>query len=212
MNEALKKALSKKILPVIVFNDADDALYVAEAFLKSGLNIMEVPMRTTAAPQAIENIRKHFPEMYLGAGTLLTQELLQQAINAGAQFGLSAGLNLSICEEVNRLNFPFIPGIMTPSEIDLAVMNGFQIQKIFPVNMIGGAAYIKSVQEPYEQLGVQFIPMGGVNASNMHNYLQLQTVMAVGGSWVAPKEIIIQKNFAAIEALVTEALAITELK
>lgn len=212
MNEALKAALVKKILPVIVFNNADDALYVAEAFLKTGLNIMEVPMRTIAAPKAIENIRKHFPGMYLGAGTLLTKELLQQSINAGAQFGLSAGLNLSICEEAKRLNFPFIPGVMTPSEIDMAAMHGFNVQKVFPVNMLGGDAYIKAVQEPYAQLGVQFIPMGGINASNMHHYLQLQTVIAVGGSWLAPKELIVQKKFAAIETLVTEALAKTELK
>lgn len=212
MNEALKAALSKKILPVIVFYNADDALYVAEAFLKAGLNIMEVPMRTSAAPQAIENIRKHFPAMHLGAGTLLTKDLLQQAINAGAQFGLSAGLNLSICEEAKRLKFPFVPGVMTPSEIDMAALQGFDIQKVFPVNQIGGADYIKAVQEPYAQLGVQFIPMGGINVSNMQQYLQLQTVIAVGGSWVAPKEMIVQKKFTEIEVLVSEALAISEQK
>jgi len=165
-------------------------------------------MRTTAAPKAIENIRRHFPEMYLGAGTLLTKELMQQAIEAGAQFGLSAGLNLSICDEAKQLNFPFIPGVMTPSEIDTAAMHGLEIQKVFPVNQIGGADYIKAVQEPYAQLGVHFIPMVGINASNMQRYLQLQTVIAVGGSWVAPKEMIVQKKFAAIEALVAEALAI----
>ena len=206
MNEVLMRALSKKILPVIVIKNADDALHVAEAFLKAGLNIMEVPMRTPAAVNAIKNIRNSFPEMYTGAGTLLTKELMQQAIDAGAQFGLSAGLNLSICEEAKQLNFPFIPGVMTPSEIDLAAMHGFTIQKVFPVNQIGGADYIKAVQEPYAQLGVQFIPMGGINDSNMRRYLQLETVIAVGGSWVATKEIIEQKRFSEIEALVTAAL------
>lgn len=209
MNDSLlKKIVAKKILPAIVFHDAEDAVRVAAVFLEAGLNVIEVPFRTPAALEAISRIRKSFPEMYTGAGTLLSAVTLQQAIDAGAQFGLSAGLRPSVCEKALEKDFPFIPGVMTSSEIEQAAAMGLLFQKVFPVNLIGGANYIKAVQEPYEQLGVQFIPMGGINTSNMKEYLQLRTVKAVGGSWVAPKEMIEQKNYKAIESKVKEALAL----
>lgn len=207
MNEFLTKALSKKILPAIVFNNDENALPVAEAFLKAGLNVIEIPFRTTAAADAVSAIRKNFPEMYTGAGTLLTETLMQKAMDAGAQFGLSAGFNPAICDAAKKKKFPFIPGVMTPSEIELAADLGFTFQKVFPINQLGGPAYIKAVQEPYEQLGVKFVPMGGINISNIKDYLNLRTVIAVGGSWVASKEMIEQRNYKAIEATVKEALA-----
>jgi 2-dehydro-3-deoxyphosphogluconate aldolase/(4S)-4-hydroxy-2-oxoglutarate aldolase len=204
----LRNILSKKILPAIVFNDEEDAVRVAAVFLEAGLNVIEVPFRTPAAPEAIARIRKTFPEMYTGAGTLLSPVAVQQAIYAGAQFGLSAGLRPSVCEKALEKDFPFIPGVMTSSEIEQAAAMGLHFQKVFPINLIGGADYIKAIQEPYEQLGVQFIPMGGINSSNMKEYLQLRTVVAVGGSWIAPKELIAQKNFKGIEPIVRKALAL----
>ena len=206
MSELLTNALKQKILPAIVFNDAADVLPVAEAFFKGGLNVIEIPMRTSIAAAAITAIRKNFPEMYVGAGTLLNVELLQQAIDAGAQFGLSAGLNPKVCKQATGINFPFIPGVMTPSEIEQAADLGYTIQKLFPINQIGGAAYLKAMLGPYEQLDIQFIPMGGINISNIRDYLKLKNVTAVGGSWVASKEMMTAKNYKAIEQTVVEAL------
>jgi len=201
-------ALAQKILPAIVFNREEDALPVAEAFLEAGLRVMEVPFRTPAAPQVVSRVRKTFPEMFTGAGTLLTAAAMQQAIDAGAQFGLSAGFRPAVCEEAIQRNFPFIPGVMTSSEIEQAAAMGLLFQKVFPIHLIGGANYIKAIQEPYKQLGVQFIPMGGISTSNCKEYLQLPSVVAVGGSWLAPKDLIERQDFRAIEKIVKEVLAL----
>ena len=202
----LPAALKQKILPAVTFDAAGSALPVAEAILKGGLYVMEIPLRTQAAIEAITAIRKTFPEMYVGAGTILNTVQLHQAIDAGAQFGLSPGLNQTVVNETKLSGFPFIPGVMTPSEIELACEQGFYIQKIFPAEQLGGIAYLKAMQGPYEQLNVQFIPMGGVSPDNMCGYTKLKNVIAVGGSWIASRELINDKNYQAITKNVMAAL------
>ena len=204
----LKNALKQKILPAINIEDAAHALPVAEALLKAGLNVMEIQFRTDVAAASIKLIRKNFPELNIGAGTLLRIEQLQNAIDAGAQFGLSPSLNKTICNKAKQLAFPFIPGVMTPSEIELAHELGYTILKLFPAAQIGGASFLKALHGPYKQLNVQFIPMGGVNASNITDYLQLKNVIALGGSWLASNELISTKNFTAIYNNVVEAIKI----
>ncbi len=206
MNELLSKALTQKILPAIVFHDEENVLPVAEAFLNGGLNVIEVPARTPIALNAVSAIRKKFPKMFVGAGTLLTTTLLNDAINAGAQFGLSSSLNNKVCNEAKQKQFPFIPGVMTPSEIELAYELGYDIQKLFPASQIGGASFLKAMLGPYEQLNIQFIPMGGINVSNMHEYHQLKNVVAVGGSWLASQQMMKEKNYKEIEETVRQAL------
>ena len=203
---SLSIAFEKKILPAITFASEEDVLPVAGALLKAGLNVMEIPFRTGIAENAITAIRNNFPEMKVGAGTLLSINHLHKAINAGAQFGLAPGLNQLVCNEANREGFPFIPGAMTPSEIESARELGFTIQKIFPAEQLGGVSFLKALQGPYEQLSIQFIPMGGVNINNMRDYLQLKNVIAIGGSWFASRELIAAKNYKAIEKNITEAL------
>jgi 2-dehydro-3-deoxyphosphogluconate aldolase/(4S)-4-hydroxy-2-oxoglutarate aldolase len=197
----------QKILPAVTFTDAAEALPVTEALLKGGLSIMEVALRTPDAFKAIGSIAKNFPEMKLGAGTVLHVLQLKQAIDAGAGFGLSPSLNISVLEEASKNNFPFIPGVMTPSEIETAHAAGFSIQKLFPASSIGGVSFLKAMQGPYAHLNVHFIPMGGVNLQNMSEYLLLTNVIAVGGSWLASPELISQKNYAAIEENARQALA-----
>ena len=210
MNDFLAKALQQKILPAINIEDTEHVLPVAEALLNAGLNVMEIQLRTQQAAAAIETIRKNFPEMNIGAGTLLSIEQLHNAINAGAKFGLSPSLNKTICNEAKQLSFPFIPGVMTPSEIELAHELDFTILKLFPAAQLGGAAFLKAMLGPYEQLNVQFIPMGGVNQNNMCDYLKLKNVLALGGSWLATKELISNKNFIAIYNNVVEAMKIVK--
>ena|SRR5450432_2254331 len=130
-SDLLYTALKQRILPAVTFYSADDALPVAEAILAGGLRVMEVPFRSGVAATAIGMIRGKFPEMYVGAGTLLSKTQMLQALDAGAQFGLAPGFNPSICENAMQLNFPFIPGVMTPSEIELTAEMGFKILKLF---------------------------------------------------------------------------------
>ena len=209
-NGLLHTALEQKILPAVTFSSTAEALPVAEAFLKGGLHVMEVPFRTGVAAAAITIIRKNFPDMYIGAGTLLSLIQVKQAVDAGAQFGLAPGFNPSICKFAIKNNFPFVPGVMTPSEIELAGEMGFKILKLFPAAPLDGIRFIKALQEPYAQLQSQFIPMGGVSLSNMKEYLQLENVIAVGGSWLATRELIAAKQFDKIADQVKEALLKTK--
>jgi 2-dehydro-3-deoxyphosphogluconate aldolase/(4S)-4-hydroxy-2-oxoglutarate aldolase len=209
-NNLLTTALEQKILPAVTISSAEEALPVAEALLKGGLYVMEVPFRTGVAAAAIHMIRKNFPEMFIGAGTLLTVGQIKQAVDAGAQFGLAPGFNPSICMHAVDNLFPFIPGVMTPSEIELAAEMGFDILKLFPAAQLDGIHFLKALQDPYVELPLHFIPMGGVSLNNMREYLQLKNVIAVGGSWLANRELITAKQFHKITERVKEALSITQ--
>ena len=202
----LSSFLHQKILPAITFSTVDEALPAAEAVVKGGLQVMEIAFRTAAAPDAIAAIRKRFPEITVGAGTLLSLPQLRQAVDAGAQFGLSPGFNPAITREAKRIGFPFIPGVMTPSEIELACEAGHNILKLFPAAQVGGVDFLKALQAPYAQLGLGFIPMGGVHLQNMHQFVSLKNVIAVGGSWLATRELIAQGQWTVIEKNVREAL------
>ena len=195
----LAAVLSQKVLPAVTFEKEEHILPVAEALVKAGLLTMEIPFRTGIASVAIEQIRKKFPEINIGAGTLLSPVQVKEASNAGAQFGLSPGLNQQVCDEAAKYQLPFIPGVMTPSEIEMACSRGFSILKLFPAEQVGGLAYLKAMHGPYEQLKVQSIPMGGVNMNNLNEYISLKNVIAVGGSWIATKELMNQKDYKTIE-------------
>lgn len=197
---------TQKILPAVTLDFSEDALPVATAILDGGLPLMEIAFRTEAAAGAIRMIRQGLPQMNVGAGTILTKTQLYQAVDAGASFGLSPGLNPKIVTEAARLNFPFIPGVMTPSEIEIAHDLGCTILKLFPAEQVGGIAFLQSVQAPYAQLNVKFIPMGGVHLQNLQQYLRLKNVLAVGGSWLATVSLIKEKNFEAIKSNVLEAI------
>jgi len=206
MQNYLSSILTKKILPAITFYDAMHAVPVAEALLAAGLNVMEVPLRTGEALKAIEAICKAVPEMQIGAGTILNAQQLNSVINAGAQFGLAPGFNPAIARQALELNFPFIPGVMTPSEIELACEMGYNILKLFPAGQVGGPGFLKAVDAPYAQLNVQFIPMGGVNLGNLATYVKLPNVIAVGGSWLVTKQLMEAKDYKTIEQNITAAL------
>ena len=205
-NELLDFALHQKILPAVTFSSADEALPVAEALLRGGLRVIEVTFRTTAAAEAITMIRKNLPEMILGAGTLLSNKLLKQAMDAGAQFGLAPGFNPVVCQYALDNHFPFVPGVMTPSEIESAAGMGFEILKLFPASQLGGVHFLKAIHDPYQSLQIMFIPMGGVSLSNMNEFLQLKNVIAVGGSWLTKSECIKAREFEKITESVKEAL------
>ncbi|MEO8764685.1 MAG: bifunctional 4-hydroxy-2-oxoglutarate aldolase/2-dehydro-3-deoxy-phosphogluconate aldolase [Ginsengibacter sp.] len=207
---SLEGALNQKILPAIIFDTEESVLPVAETLLRAGLYIMEIPFRTGVAEKAIIAIRKRFPEMYVGAGTLLSAGQVQTAVNSGAQFGLSPAFNQTVCNEAKHLHLPFIPGVMTPSEIEFANELGYTILKLFPAEQAGGTGFLKAIQGPYEQLAVKFIPMGGVSIDNIKPYLELKNVIAVGGSWMVTKQLMATKDYKKIEKNVIEALQKTQ--
>lgn len=194
------------VIPVIVLDDAEDAVPLAEALLAGGLNIIEVTFRTAAAAESIERIASAFPEMLVGAGTVVTPEQAQRAVDAGSKFGLAPGTDPETIAFFQEKGIPFIPGIMTPSDIQCAVKAGCTSLKFFPAGAAGGPKLLKAMAAPYANLGVKFCPTGGVSLDNMNDYLSLPEVFAIGGSWLATRAQIQAKDWSAVTAQVKEAL------
>jgi 2-dehydro-3-deoxyphosphogluconate aldolase/(4S)-4-hydroxy-2-oxoglutarate aldolase len=200
--------LLQRILPAVSFEKEQDVIPVTEALIKAGIATLEIAFRSAVAEKAVGLIRKRFPGLRVGAGTILSVDGLNKAVASGAEFGLSPGFNPAVADHAMRSGFPFIPGVMTPSEIELAAEKGFTILKLFPAEQLGGPSYLRAMRGPYTQLGVRFIPMGGVSPVNMKEYLHLDNVIAVGGSWLTPSIHASGGNYDIITELAKQALAI----
>lgn len=203
----LKQLLQRPVIPVIVIERAEDAEPLAEALLTGGMDVVEITFRTAAAAEAIKNIRKAFPDMLVGAGTVVTPELAQRAIDAGVSFGLAPGLNSETVKFFQKSDTLFIPGVMTPSEIEQGLALGCTLLKFFPAGPAGGVDMLKALGGPYASQGVQFCPTGGVNLENMNDYLRLPIVGNIGGSWLATQQQIADKQWNKITQQVKVALA-----
>ncbi|GHB92154.1 bifunctional 4-hydroxy-2-oxoglutarate aldolase/2-dehydro-3-deoxy-phosphogluconate aldolase [Cerasicoccus arenae] len=195
------------VIPVIVIDNANDAVPLAEALIAGGLNIIEVTFRTAAAAEAIERIANKFPDMLVGAGTVVTAEQAQRAIDAGSKFGLAPGTDPETIAYFKSKNVPFIPGVMTPTDIQMAYKAGCKRLKFFPAGAAGGTKMLKAMCAPYSNLGVKFCPTGGVSLDNMLEYLAMPEVFAIGGSWLATKAQIASGDWAGITQQVKDALA-----
>jgi len=202
----LEELLKRPIIPVIVIENADDAEPLAEALLEGGMDVAEVTFRTAAAAEAIGRIAKRFPEMLLGAGTVLTVEQANRAMAAGATFGVAPGLNPHIVEHYREADELFIPGVMTPSDIEQGMAFDCKLLKFFPAGAAGGVKMLQALAGPYASSGVQFCPTGGINLDNMMDYLSLPIVATIGGSWIATKQQIADKDWTAITRQAREAL------
>jgi len=200
--------LSKRIVSVITIDRAEDAEPLAQALLDGGLDALEVTFRTEAAPEAIRRIKAAFPKVHLGAGTLLTGEQVVKALGAGATFGLAPGLNPEIVRFAHERGMGFIPGVMTPTDVEIALSLGCMVQKFFPADVAGGVKMLKTLSGPYGHTGVKFIPLGGVSASTMRDYLDAPGVAAVGGSWIADRNLIKAGDWSGITALAKKAVGI----
>lgn len=194
------------VIPVIVIDDVTDAKPLANALLQGGLNIIEVTFRTAAAAGAIEAIANEFPEMLVGAGTVVTPEQAKIAIESGSKFGLAPGTDPETIAYFKERNVPFIPGIMTPSDIQTAIKAGCEHLKFFPAGAAGGPKLLKAMAAPYSNLGIKFCPTGGVSLDNMNDYLSMPEVFAIGGSWLATKAQIAAKDWGKITTQVKDAL------
>ncbi len=202
----LEELLRRSIIPVIVIDDAEDSEPLAEALLEGGMDVIEITFRTAAAPEAVARIAKKYPEMLLGAGTILTAEQAQCALDSGVSFGLAPGLNPDTVQRFQNAGTLFIPGIMTPSEIEKGLALGCKLLKFFPAETMGGVNMLKALSAPYESQEVKFCPTGGINPGNMNDYLDLPAVATIGGSWLATKSQIAAKEWTTITAQVRNAL------
>lgn len=199
----------KRIVPVVVgAEQPEDAEPLARALLEGGLNVIEVTFRAANAVDVVRVIAQKVPEMILGAGTLLTAAQVREAHDAGAQFGVAPGLNLDVVAAAKKLNMPFIPGVMTPSEVENALAAGCKLLKFFPANIAGGVPMLKALAAPYAQTGVKFIALGGIKADNMSEYLKEPVVAAVGGSWLVEPALLAKRDWKAVTARTKEALQI----
>lgn len=194
------------IIPVIVIDDAEVAEPLAEALLAGGLNIIEITFRTDAAAAAIEKIATAFPEMVVGAGTVVTLEQASRAIDCGSKFGLAPGTDPETIAYFEAHNIPFIPGVMTPTDIQVALKHHCTYLKFFPAGAAGGSKLLKAMAAPYLNRGVQFCPTGGVSMDNMNDYLSMKEVFAVGGSWLATQEQIAKREWKTITETVRTSL------
>jgi 2-dehydro-3-deoxyphosphogluconate aldolase/(4S)-4-hydroxy-2-oxoglutarate aldolase len=196
----MNEFFTKKLLPAVTINEVDAALRLAETYLENGLDVMEITFRTDVTVSAIKAISREFPNFKIGAGTILSVDQVSEAVKAGAQFGLSPGFNKSVVKAAQNQNLPFIPGVATPSEIEQAIELGCKVLKFFPAEPMGGVKTLKALAGPYRHTGIRFIPMGGIDESNMKDYLELDIVVAVGGSWLAPKTRDFKKVFKVVKS------------
>lgn len=208
MNAVLEKLKNIGIVPVVVLDDARDAAGLAEALIKGGLPCAEVTFRTSAAEESIRIMSETYPDMLVGAGTVLTIDQVNRAVKAGARFIVSPGCNPEVVNYCLHLGIPVTPGVQTPSEIEQALSLGLDVVKFFPAEPAGGLKMIKAIAAPYTTLS--FMPTGGINEKNVREYLAYDRVLACGGSWMVKKDLIKAGAFDRITALVREAAAIVK--
>jgi 2-dehydro-3-deoxyphosphogluconate aldolase/(4S)-4-hydroxy-2-oxoglutarate aldolase len=178
--------------------------------LAGGISCIELTLRTSTALDSVRAIRASFPEMLVGAGTVLSPLQVNEVKEAGAAFGVSPGMNPRVVAEARNIGLPFAPGVCTPTDIEFAVELGCRLMKFFPCETSGGLPYLRHIAAPFHHLGVKFIPLGGVNPATADKFLQEPLVHAIGGSWIAPQELIQGKDWQAITALAKEAAAIVQ--
>ena len=201
--DVLKRLAQSGVVPVVVLEDAKDAVPTAKAMLAGGIDVMEITFRTAAAADSIKAVAQECPDMVVGAGTVINLEQCKLAVECGAKFIVSPGYDEETVAWCCDNGIPVTPGCVTPTEIMMALKHGLKVLKFFPANVYGGLSAIKSLAGPFG--GVKFIPTGGVNAQNLAEFISSPCIHAVGGSWICPKADIAAGNFDKITALCKEA-------
>lgn len=196
------------VVPVVVLEKKEDALPLARALVQGGLPCAEVTFRTEAAAKCIELMSREYPEMLVGAGTVLTTEQVDLAVESGAKFIVSPGFDPEIVDYCLGKNIPVFPGCITPSEVAQAVKRGLKIVKFFPAEQAGGVPMIKSMAAPYNN--IRFMPTGGINLKNLEAYLSCDKILCCGGSWMVKGDMIQKGEFEKIESLVKEAKEVAD--
>lgn len=194
------------VIPVVVINDVEDAEPLAQALCEGGLPCAEVTFRTAAAEESIRKMTDIYPDMLIGAGTVLTTEQVDRAAAAGAKFIVSPGFDPEVVDYCILKQIPVFPGCITPSEVAQAVKRGLKVVKFFPAVQFGGVSTIQALTAPY--VGLKFMPTGGVNAKNLADYLQCKSIIACGGSWMVKSDLIKAGEFEKIKDMTKEAVSL----
>ena len=208
MNAVLEQFQKIGIIPVVVLDDAKDAEPLGRALMEGGLPCAEATFRTAAAEEPIRIMSEKFPDMLVGAGTVLTTEQVDRAVAAGAKFIVSPGINPKVVEYCVKKNIPITPGTCNPSNVETALEFGLDVVKFFPAEPAGGLKYIKAIAAPY--VGMKFMPTGGINAENVKDYLKYDRILACGGSWMVKGDLIKAGDFEKIKELTAEAAQIVK--
>jgi 2-dehydro-3-deoxyphosphogluconate aldolase/(4S)-4-hydroxy-2-oxoglutarate aldolase len=206
MQDILNQIRACGVIPVIKLNNADDAVPLCRALAAGGLSAAEITFRTGAAEESICRVAAEFPDMLLGAGTVLSIETAQKAVSAGAKFIVSPGFNPAVVSYCTENNIVIIPGVCTPTDIEAGLSRGLTVLKFFPAEAAGGLKMLKAMSAPYSM--VRFMPTGGIDEKNLAEYLAFAPVIACGGSWMVRDELIMSKNWAEITRLSLEAAKI----
>ncbi len=204
MEKILEEIANKRIVPVVVLRNIADAKPLAHALCDGGLPCAEITFRTETAADCIKIMSEEFPDMLVGAGTVLTPAQADQAMKAGAKFIVSPGFNPTMVKHCIKKKYPVIPGVNNPSDIEAALSFGITFLKFFPAEASGGLDMIKALSAPYPQ--IRFMPTGGITPDNLHTYLAFDKVAACGGTWMVRDELLKLQNFDEIKKLTEDAL------
>lgn len=203
MSDVVERIAASRIVPVLTAADADEAERACEALLAGGLTSVEITFRTDAAADAIRRVTAN-DELLVGAGTILSSDQLARAVDAGALFAVAPGTNDAVVDAAREAGVPFFPGVATPSEIEGARSRGCQVLKLFPASIVGGPAFLQTVEPVYPD--VRFVPTGGIRPENLSSYLELACVLACGGTWICERTLLRERRFEEIERRAREAV------
>lgn len=204
----INKINDSGIIAVLVIDDLSHAVPVAKALMEGGVDIIELTLRTAVALDAAKAIKKEVPQMTLGFGTVLTTEQVKAVVDVGADFAVAPGCNPRVMAAAYKHGLSFAPGIMTPTDIEMAIEQGCRLLKYFPAETSGGMNHLINMVNPYQYLGLKFIPLGGCNVANAPGYLQSPLIAAIGGSWIATRTLIQSENWDMITANAREIKAV----
>lgn len=204
--DIIEKIREFKIIPVVTIKNINDAIPLAKILIEAGLPLIEVTFRTDVAAEAIGVLSSNFPNLLVGAGTILKAEQVKKATNAGAQFIVTPGFNPKVVDYCVKKHIPIIPGVNTPTMVEWALDRGVEVVKFFPADLSGGPKMLRSLAAPYPTM--RFIPTGGINNSSLKSYLDLPNVIACGGSWIVRKDLIATSKFEEIKKLIEEVLSL----
>ena len=205
LQRSMTSELSKKIddagiIAVLIIDEVKNTIPLAKALIEGGVAVIELTLRTPGALDAAKIIKKEFPEVTLGFGTVLNVDQVKAVVDVGADFAVSPGCNPKIIVEAYKQGLSFAPGVMTPSDIEVAIQEGCRILKFFPAETSGGLKHLESMSAPYNYLDLKFIPLGGCNMKNAADYLRSDLITAIGGSWVAKRNLIQSKDWKSIKS------------
>lgn len=204
--EMIERMKKTGIVAGFSVDQVEHAVPLAKALLAGGIEVIELTFRTPAALDALKAIAKEVPDMLIGVGTILNPAQVAQVKETGAHFGVSPGMNPRVVQAAIDAGLPFAPGIATPSDLEAAIELGCRFVKLFPAEPLGGVAYLRSMAAPYKHLGIQYFPLGGLNAENMASYLREDNVPTIGGSWIVKKELVDSGDWSGITARAADVI------